>query len=116
MNLRGFELNRAGPSSKDASTGGKAFWLSGLHLYCPLPLKNNLDEMLRLHAFCNAGNVLKELKTDKFLDDVRFSAGAGFVATFGANYRLEVNYCFPIRKYGEDKTQNFQFGVGVYYS
>ena len=60
LNLRGFELRGAGPSSDGSALGGSMYWASGLHLYTPLPFRPGRDgygDLFKTHIFVTAGNV-----------------------------------------------------------
>ena len=60
--LRGFGLWGAGPRTNGFSTGGEAYWASGLHLYAPVPLlpQRGLFNRIRLHGFATGGNIVKK--------------------------------------------------------
>ena len=104
MNLRGFKMNGVGPHSEGNALGASTYWITGLHLYAPLPFKNSSESWLKTHFFLNAGNIGNfPFKGDhvkyfnNMVNRVRLSVGFGFVVSFPNFVRLELNYCFPLQ-------------------
>lgn len=117
LNMRGFQMSGIGPHNTNCALGANTYWVGGLHAYLPLPFKNALKECLRVHGFLNAGNIAEAVNYDQLLTNVRLSAGAGLVMSFGGRVRLEVNYCLPLHAQPDDKTQKgLQFGIGINYT
>ncbi|CAH8641876.1 unnamed protein product [Schistosoma haematobium] len=120
--------------------GADAFWLTGAHLYTPLPYwgaeEGSLASQLRLHGFFLAGSTL-ERPIQKLMDSPstcrtvnefsqyflnelkgrpRTVFGMGVVFRFAGILRIELNYCFPMTYQSGDQVKpGFAFGFGMYY-
>jgi len=124
LNVRGFDIRGAGPSSDGCALGGSLFWASGLHLYTPLPFrpgKGGLGDLFKTHMFVTAGNVGNfglsgNLSRDleQVTQDFRLSYGLGLALKLGGIARIELNYCVPVKaSRGDRPAPGLQFGVGV---
>ena len=48
-----------------------------------------------------------------FLENARFACGLGLAFKIGGRARIEINYCYPLKKLKTDRTNPaFQFGIG----
>ncbi|XP_009861082.2 sorting and assembly machinery component 50 homolog A-like [Ciona intestinalis] len=127
LTLRGFELNSVGARSAGDYLGSGAFWLSGLHVYTPLPFYwsrfggGSWLDNFRTHAFVNGGNSfdvnINQSAGANFnaaTNNIRLSCGVGLVYKFMNSARIELNFCVPLRNVATDKVVNgLQFGIGV---
>ncbi|XP_063418963.1 sorting and assembly machinery component 50 homolog [Mytilus trossulus] len=124
LTLRGFTVNGVGPHSDGNALGADAYWLSGLHLYTPLPFrpgKGGFGEMFRSHFFVTAGNLgnVNLMETAKenlknLTETFRLSYGLGVVLRLGGIARLEINYVIPVRsQIGDNVDRGFQYGIGI---
>lgn len=107
--LRGFSMAGAGSHDDGAAIGSNCFWLSGIHLWSPLPFSKyfgGFGQLFRTQIFCNYGNTL--FRTD----DLRCTVGVGLAFRLGDRARIEFNYTQPIRTQKGDLTKAFQFGIG----
>ena len=105
------------------------YFLTGLHLYTPLPFRRSsngsgFSDLFRTHTFVTAGNLLSDYtyKTnrgvgqnlDRAIKNFRLSYGVGLALRLGGIARIELNYCVPIRAQSGDKVvPGLQLGVGV---
>lgn len=137
LTLRGFGENGVGPSTsseKLTSEGGKsdvkfalgsnAYWLTGLHVYSPLPFLGTKAQIgqiiykcLRLHGFVNAGSAastIQGLTNSK----IRTSIGAGLVLQAGPAIRFELNFVKPLSFDNSLDTvkHGIDFGFGISFS
>lgn len=124
LTLRGFNTNGVGPHADGNALGADAYWLSGLHLYTPLPFrpgKGGFGELFRSHFFVTAGN-LGNIDSSRTLQEnfknlsetLRLSYGLGIVLRMGGIARLEVNYVVPVKYQSTDGVdRGFQFGIGL---
>ncbi|XP_018653660.1 putative sorting and assembly machinery (sam50) protein [Schistosoma mansoni] len=127
-------------NSPSSPVGADAFWLTGAHLYTPLPYwgaeEGSLAAQLRLHGFLLAGSTL-ERPIQKLIDSPstcrtvnefsqyflnelkgrpRTVIGMGIVFRFAGILRVELNYCFPMTyQPGDQVKPGFAFGFGMYY-
>ncbi|CAH8556191.1 unnamed protein product [Schistosoma turkestanicum] len=127
-------------SSLLSPVGADAFWLTGAHLYTPLPYwgaeEGSLAAQFRLHGFFLAGSTL-EKPFQKLIDTPsncttlnefrqyvltelkgrpRTVVGMGVVFRFAGILRIELNYCFPLTcQPGDQIKPGFAFGFGMYY-
>ncbi|VDP17749.1 unnamed protein product [Schistosoma margrebowiei] len=127
-------------NSPSSPIGADAFWLTGAHLYTPLPYwgaeEGSLASQLRLHGFFLAGSTL-EKPIQKLMDSPstcrtinefsqyflnelkgrpRTVIGMGVVFRFAGILRIELNYCFPMTYQSGDQVKpGFAFGFGMYY-
>lgn len=123
--IRGYKFKGIGYQAEidginSAALGGDMYWMSGLHLYTPLPFlrseKNSFGSLFRMHYFINAGNLanLNNADPKDFFMNPRWSYGLGLMFMLGGMARLEVNYCIPKNaKPGDQISDGFQIGVGL---
>lgn len=110
--IRGFRPGGAGSHVEGTATGNTTYWITGAHLWTPLPFSRYFKffgDHLKVHLFANAGNV------DSFeTTTCRTSVGAGLAFRLGNRARIELNYCKPIHKQPGDfaNREGFQFGIG----
>ncbi|KAK4835815.1 hypothetical protein QYF36_014912 [Acer negundo] len=84
------------------------------------PLKFFKEKGIHGHLFACAGNIAKlseneyrNLSLPKFLESFRSSVGAGIVLPTNL-FRLEVNYCYIMKKFGHDNGKNgFQISISA---
>jgi len=123
LNLRGFQHFGIGPQNRKRPLGGTSMWLSGLHLYFPLPLiKASWKNLFRVHAFVNAGNIVETNDNVNIYDykmlnaltnNIRVSYGAGFIMKLGDSAKIELNYVLPFKSQDSDLIDDgIQFGIG----
>lgn len=134
LSLRGFQYNGVGPSCRaEGSTtlhpeakyalGADAYWLTGLHLYAPLPFlgyKSQAADIIykcvKLHGFLNAGcasSTFKEMPTSP----IRSSIGAGLAVQAGPRIRLELNFVKPLSFAACDSVKKgVDLGFGISFS
>ncbi|KAJ3338384.1 hypothetical protein HDU91_001239 [Kappamyces sp. JEL0680] len=128
--LRGFQQDGVGPRDKrrrpnvlltlDDAIGGNAYYAAGATFSFPLPILS--PNYFRGQFFANAGTLVQTVdwsgiaKRDlQTLSNVSSAAGAGLVVRF-AGFRLEMNYCVPLRITTTDKVKpGFQFGIGMHF-
>nr|CAH8867691.1 unnamed protein product [Trichobilharzia regenti] len=132
-------------SSPSSPIGADAFWLTGAHLYTPLPYwgaeEGSLAGQFRLHSFFLIGSTL-ERPIQKLVDSYSSNAtttttmsnefrqclytelkgkprsvvGVGVVFRFAGILRMELNYCLPLKSQpGDQMKPGFAFGFGMYY-
>ncbi|KAK9462923.1 surface antigen-domain-containing protein [Lipomyces oligophaga] len=116
--VRGFYLNRLGPSDEEDSIGGEAYIAGGLSLFTRLP-RVSADSPLRLHFFSNAGSLLGINYTNpsetfwNLLKTPSISTGFGLTYRHPAA-RFELNFTLPIAtRTSEFPRKGFQFGLGM---
>ncbi|KAJ3315448.1 hypothetical protein HDV04_002990 [Boothiomyces sp. JEL0838] len=117
--LRGFSQSGVGPRESKDSIGGDLYYGVGLSALFPLPvLPSNL---FRGHTFVNGGSLVRMDKsnimesTTNLFANPSVAAGVGLVARF-TNFRLELNYCVPLRATTTDLPKHgFQFGIGMHF-
>ncbi|XP_060857003.1 sorting and assembly machinery component 50 homolog [Metopolophium dirhodum] len=122
MTLRGFQSRGIGNLNDNVVAGVTSYWVSAVHIYVK-PLfgmeSNRINEAIRLHLFCNAGNISffgKDTKSslERTFKDFRLSTGFGVVARIGNSIRFEFNLCSPLQYSAGDRiVDGFQFGVGA---
>ncbi|CAH8632379.1 unnamed protein product [Heterobilharzia americana] len=127
-------------NSTPSPIGADAFWLTGVHLYTPLPYwgaeEGSLAAQFRLHSFFLTGSTL-ERPIQNLLDSHSSSSsasefrhcllnelrgkprsvvGVGLVFRFAGILRMELNYCIPLKSQpGDQMKPGFAFGFGMYY-
>lgn len=123
--VRGFNVRGIGPQDSGNFLGAESYWAAGVHLYSPLPFnpgKGRWGDIIRMHAFANAGNLCNvNLNNPNYLDqlkqlqeNIRWSYGAGILLKIGRVARFELNYCVPKSAQPTDSiVSGMQFGVGV---
>uniref|UniRef100_U5EM16 Putative sorting and assembly machinery component 50 protein b n=1 Tax=Corethrella appendiculata TaxID=1370023 RepID=U5EM16_9DIPT len=109
--LRGFEVAGVGPHREGVALGCESYWVSGLHLWSPLPFNRyfgGFGNLFRTHFFYNFGSA------NAFTaDHLRSTAGIGLAIRLGERARIEFNYCHPIlHQKGDRLVKGFQFGIG----
>ncbi|KAK7206207.1 surface antigen-domain-containing protein [Myxozyma melibiosi] len=116
--VRGFYLNRLGPSDDEDSIGGEAFLSTGVSLFSRFP---NIakESPLRLHLFANAGSLLGIDRLDpsrtfkKLVSEPSVSAGVGVIYAHPVA-RFELNFTLPIAtRASEFPRKGFQWGLGM---
>jgi outer membrane protein insertion porin family len=111
LSLRGFEPAGATPIQDGVPKGTRAYWATGLHLWAPLPFNRHFGafgDLFRTHLFYNFGNC-----DTLTLDNARIACGVGLAFKIGGRARIEVNYCYPLKKHKTDRVNPaFQFGIG----
>ena len=129
LNLRGFKQFGIGPHSEGCALGADAYWISGVHIYTPLPFRpgqGGWGDLIRTHFFLNAGtigNVHSRSKEDQsdhnriittMTNRLRYSAGVGLVVGLNGVARFELSYALPLGQQPGDKIDSrLQFGLGV---
>ena len=127
LTLRGFELNRVGNARLGSFLGSNCFWITGLHIYAPLPFhwsnfgNGSWLDNFRIHGFVNAGNVFDMNITkgvsrnfNAIYEKARLSYGVGVVYRFVNMARIELNFCVPHKAQHTDYAcPGLQFGIGV---
>ncbi|XP_050438725.1 sorting and assembly machinery component 50 homolog isoform X2 [Adelges cooleyi] len=124
MTLRGFQSRGVGSLNDDAVAGAMSYWIMAAHIYVK-PMfgmeSNRINEALRLHLFCNAGNISflgnnTKNSVNNIFKNFRLSSGVGLVARLGNSIRFEFNLCTPLQYMTGDRiVDGFQFGVGAYF-
>ncbi|XP_050530646.1 sorting and assembly machinery component 50 homolog A-like isoform X2 [Daktulosphaira vitifoliae] len=124
MTLRGFQSRGIGSLSNNSIAGVTSYWVSAIHIYIKplLGMENSrINDVFRLHLFCNAGNISfigndAKSSMSNLFKEFRLAAGVGIVARIGNSARFEFNFCNPLQYIKGDRTVNgFQFGVGVHF-
>ncbi|KAK9453492.1 surface antigen-domain-containing protein [Dipodascopsis uninucleata] len=118
--VRGFYLNRMGPSDEEDSIGGETYVLYGISLFSRLPNVSR-ESPLRLHFFANGGSLLGIDRADpkstliELLQKPSVSAGVGLIYRHPVA-RFELNFTLPIAvRSSEFPRKGFQFGIGLSY-
>jgi len=123
--IRGYKFKGIGYQAEvdginSAALGGDLFWMSGLHVYTPLPFlnsgKDSFGSLFRMHYFLNAGNLtnMNQMNAKDFVMNPRWSYGLGIMFMLGGMARLEINYCLPKNgRPGDQISDGFQVGVGL---
>lgn len=111
LTLRGFQFGGVGPHCDGYAMGMHSYWATAFHLWAPLPFYSYLGRFgdnFRSHLFYNFGNC------DSFsVNNLRAAAGFGVAMRIGERARIECNYCYPLNKEKNDRTQpGLQFGIG----
>ncbi|KAJ8103206.1 surface antigen-domain-containing protein [Lipomyces tetrasporus] len=116
--VRGFYLNRMGPSDEEDSIGGEAYAAGGLSLFSRLPGVAHTSP-LRLHLFANAGSLLGLNRENpretiaKLFKEPSVAAGVGLIYKHPVA-RFELNFTLPIAaRASEFPRKGFQFGLGM---
>lgn len=108
--LRGFNLNTAGPREKGDSLGGDAFVTGGINVLTPLTKKAPLF----LSGFINAGSAgpLTQQSVASMIQAPSISSGFGIVYCH-PSARFELNFTLPlVAREMEGTRKGLQFGVG----
>lgn len=115
--VRGFRDNTLGPKSAEESDalGGNLRTVANLGVIFPPPWAPD-NRQFRFELFADAGSVFdtrEESEDHSFdVDGLRYSAGLGmtWLSPMGP---LRFSYAFPFNEGPEDRTQSFQFTLGV---
>ena len=145
LTMRGFELRSMGPLTNDGCPIGSNFYIQhGFHLYSPLPFfsKEGYASLFRLHGFVttaitetslgsvvpnnmasgdmtvpNNNGVIPYQVFDHYLKSARCTTGLGIIFKLANAFRIELNYCLPVRMQPGDRVvRGFQFGIGILYT
>lgn len=114
--VRGYEPNSLGPvydlttDGSDSPKGGRVKIVSSAELVFPMPFIDDSSN-LRLSLFTDAGNVFEDVKGVK-IEEFRASAGLGvsWITPVGP---LAFSLARPLNEKEGDKTQVFQFNLGI---
>ena len=113
--VRGYKANSLGPRYSDGDpSGGKFKTIGNTELTFPAPFLEKSNNF-RLYTFLDGGSVFKSINgsEDAFdWNELRFSTGAGF-QWFTPIGPFTISYGVPLNKGKNDKTQPFQFLLGV---
>ncbi|CAL8068259.1 unnamed protein product [Calicophoron daubneyi] len=131
------------PAVATSPIGAEAYWLTGAHLYTPLPYfgaeEGTFASHFRIHGFSVTGSTLdspvqkinncfyspgaspglsavgKRLAAE-LVGQPRTVVGIGLVIRFAGLVRMEINYCIPVLSQpGDSLKTGFSFGFGFYY-
>lgn len=114
--VRGYEPNSLGPvynlttDGSDSPKGGRVKFVSGAELVFPMPFIEDSSN-IRMSFFLDAGNVFNDFEQFE-ASDLRASAGFG-VAWITPVGPLAFSLAKPLNDKPEDKTQVFQFNLGI---
>ncbi|KAK9479813.1 surface antigen-domain-containing protein [Lipomyces japonicus] len=116
--VRGFYLNRLGPSDEEDSIGGEAYAAAGLSIFSRIP-RVNPESPLRFHLFANAGSLLGLNRANpgetikEILTKPSVTAGLGLIYKHPVA-RFELNLTVPLAvRQGEFPRKGLQFGIGL---
>jgi outer membrane protein insertion porin family len=98
--------------------GGNSYYALGADLRFPFPYLPKAH--VQGHCFANAGSLISQLPFSKGMSECLQSfaqpsvaAGMGVLVRF-AGFRMELNYCFPLKIGITDNAKpGFQFGIGM---
>ncbi|THD23326.1 putative sorting and assembly machinery (Sam50) protein [Fasciola hepatica] len=104
--------------------GAEGFWMSGLHVYTPLPYfgaepGSTLDAPITrvYNCFQQSNTGPPRCLVDELLGKPRAVIGTGVVVRFAGILRIELNYCVPVHSQpGDTLKSGFSFGFGLTYS
>ncbi|MBI3574276.1 MAG: outer membrane protein assembly factor BamA [Gammaproteobacteria bacterium] len=112
--LRGFKSRSLGPKDTrypDDAIGGNKRVLGNAEVFFPVPGSSRDNKAMRMSWFVDSGMVYGE--SEKLnLSQLRYSTGLAF-NWFSPVGPLSFSYGLPLRKKVEDKTDAFQFTLGV---
>ncbi len=114
--VRGYEPNSLGPvynyatDGSSSAAGGSVRVVTNAEIIFPMPFIDDSGN-LRLSLFVDAGNVFDGFKNVK-AKDVRASTGLG-VAWITPVGPLAFSLAYPLNAQKTDKTQVFQFNLGI---
>ena len=104
---------------KGYALGGDAFYGLGLNLLFPLPILP--PQHIRGMFFLNSGSLVPLNRSTLYqnLSDLvtkpSIAGGVGLIARF-AGFRMELNYCVPLRAtFTDSLNTGFQFGIGAHF-
>ncbi|KAK9464243.1 surface antigen-domain-containing protein [Lipomyces arxii] len=116
--VRGFYLNRLGPSDEEDSVGGEAYATCGVSLFSKFPGLSK-ESPLRLHLFTNAGSLLALNRQNprqtlkELVSQPSISAGVGVIYVHQVA-RFELNFTLPVAvRSTEFPRKGLQFGLGM---
>ena len=110
--VRGYKANTLGPRYKSDNdpSGGNFKTVGNTELTFPAPFLENSNNV-RLYTFLDGGNVYNSIGSFDW-SSLRFSTGAGF-QWFTPIGPFTISYGVPLNKGKNEKTQPFQFLLGV---
>lgn len=112
--LRGFKPRSLGPKDTrypDDSIGGNKRILGNAEVYFPVPGSSRDNKAMRMSWFVDTGMVYGEGQKLE-LSQLRYATGLAF-NWFSPVGPLSFSYGLPLQKKAEDKTEAFQFTLGV---
>lgn len=112
--LRGFKSRSLGPRDArypDDPIGGNKRVLANAELFFPVPGSSRDNKAMRMSWFVDSGMVWGEGQKMEF-SELRYSTGLSF-NWYSPVGPLSFSYGIPLRKKTEDKTEGFQFTLGV---
>lgn len=112
--IRGFKSRSLGPRDArypDDPIGGNKRVLANAELFFPVPGSSRDNKAMRMSWFVDSGMVWGESQKIE-LAELRYSTGLSF-NWFSPVGPLSFSYGIPLRKKTEDKTEGFQFTLGV---
>jgi outer membrane protein insertion porin family len=112
--VRGFKSRSLGPRDArypDDPIGGNKRVLANAELFFPVPGSSRDNKAMRMSWFVDSGMVWGEGQKIE-LAELRYSTGLSF-NWFSPVGPLSFSYGIPLRKKTEDKTEAFQFTLGV---
>lgn len=112
--IRGFKSRSLGPRDTrypDDPIGGNKRVLANAELFFPVPGSSHDNKAMRMSWFVDSGMVWGEGQKIEF-SELRYSTGLSF-NWFSPVGPLSFSYGIPLRKKTEDKTEGFQFTLGV---
>lgn len=112
--LRGFRSGSLGPKDvrfPDDSIGGTKRILGNAEFYFPVPATSRDNKVMRMSSFVDAGMVYGKNENLAF-SQLRYSTGLAF-NWFSPVGPLSFSYSFPLNEKPGDKTESFQFTLGV---
>jgi len=112
--VRGYQSRSLGP--RDANppnnpVGGDKRFLGNAELLFPMPGASVDNKSMRLSLFADAGMVYGKGESMD-LGELRYAAGLAF-NWFSPIGPLSFSYAFPLNKKPDDRTEAFQFTLGV---
>ncbi len=112
--IRGFKSRSLGPRDArypDDPIGGNKRALANAELFFPVPGSSRDNKAMRMSWFVDSGMVWGEGQKIEF-SELRYSTGLSF-NWYSPVGPLSFSYGIPLRKKTEDKTEGFQFTLGV---
>jgi outer membrane protein insertion porin family len=112
--VRGFKSRSLGPRDTlypDDPVGGNRRVLANMEYLFPMPGTPREEKSMRLSLFVDGGMVYGRGE-DLDLGQLRYSSGLAF-NWFSPVGPLSFSYAIPLNDKPEDKTENFQFTLGV---
>ncbi len=112
--VRGFKSRSLGPRDTrypDDPIGGNKRVLANAELFFPVPGSSRDNKAMRMSWFVDTGMVWGESQKIEF-SELRYSTGLSF-NWYSPVGPLSFSYGIPLRKKTEDKTEGFQFTLGV---